>query len=105
MDEMICSICGARIVGDDYEELSVGDIVCSDCVEIHCKTCENCQELFEVEEMTEVDGDYYCESCFDELFSECDICGKITPEDDLQFWGDARICPECMAERCPAFDV
>lgn len=105
MDDMICSICGARIVGDDYEELAEGDIVCSDCVDIHCKECEKCHDLFEVEEMIEEDGDYYCENCHDELFSECEICGSMTPNDELQLWGDLQICPECMEERCPTFDA
>ena len=104
MDEKICSICEEPITDNEYEELDNGDIVCKGCAEGCCKKCENCEGLFQEDELTEEDGKYYCEYCHNELFGECYMCGRTVPEDDLQFWGDVRICPECMEEQCPSFD-
>lgn len=67
-------------------------------------TCTQCGEEIDPDEAKEYDGEIYCERCYDELFGVCDICGKQVMEDELRFWGDCRICPDCMAEECPEFD-
>ena len=32
------------------------------------------------------------------------MCGEFTFIDDLEYWGDVLICPECMEEQCPDYD-
>ena len=73
-EERICSKCGEPIDEDD-----------EDAVELE-------------------DGSWVCSCCFDEYYFTCDICGEIAPVEDSAYWGDARICPDCLAERCPSFD-
>ena len=52
------------------------------------------------------DGEFYCQYCYEENFAECDLCGTMVKEDDLQYYGDdARICPDCFAEQFPKVDI
>ena len=107
MEELICYICEEPIDGD-YEELENGEYVCRKCADESCKKCEECENLFPEYDLidVEVHGEYksYCESCHDRLFKGCDICGRSALEDDMVFWGDCKICPDCLEERCPSFD-
>ena len=43
-EELICSHCGELIVDDDYGHIN-GEIICSDCIERYCTTCERCGSL------------------------------------------------------------
>lgn len=60
--------------------------------------CANCGEIIEDYEAFEVDGEYYCENCFDELFAYCDECGKIHYIDDMTWvdHGDRLVCDDCL---------
>ena len=68
--------------------------------------CSKCgEEISEDDEYeTTEDGDILCQDCFEDLYSTCGLCGKVTLDDDLAWWGDLRICPDCMEEKCPSFD-
>ena len=44
--------------------------------------CETCGELLEIESMREVDGNYYCEDCFEDLFTVYEICGRVIKNED-----------------------
>ena len=103
-EERICSICEEPIDGDDYETLDNGDIVCHTCASECCRKCENCEGLFQEDELIEEDDKYYCEYCHDQLFAECEMCGATVLEDDMKFWGDCRVCPDCYEAQCPSFD-
>ena len=63
-EKLICSHCGAEITDDDYSMVN-GQIVCSDCVERYCCTCDRCgATIFD----SDAFGDEYtslCESCYD----------------------------------------
>ena len=52
----------------------------------------------------QVGDEYYCEDCYDMVTVECEDCGKRVPEDEIRFWGDCRICQECMDARIPEYD-
>ena len=85
---------------------------CKDCGEIffgrhiYCENhrdhhdvpiCEECGEII-VGDVIEVDGKTYCEGCYDELFAECEVCGKIHRRDDMyEVDGDSGrfVCSEC----------
>ena len=40
-EKLLCSHCGALIEDDDYSLVN-GEVVCSDCVDNYCCTCNNC---------------------------------------------------------------
>lgn len=68
--------------------------------------CAECgEEIDEDSEYRELeDGTVLCEFCYDELYSECCICGKAVLADELLPWGDSSICSECLEVICPEFD-
>ena len=71
------------------------------------KICDCCGEIINEEESEFYeleDGRIICETCFDYHFGKCEMCGKITEQDDLTFWGDIRICSDCLEDECPSFD-
>lgn len=46
----------------------------------------------------------YLEEYEDGDYARCEICEARVPEDELTWWGDCRICPDCLDERVPSFD-
>ncbi len=68
--------------------------------------CSHCGEPIEEEDESYQleDGSVICSNCYDDEYSECELCGKITLIDDMTYWGDCRICPDCLEDQCPAFD-
>ena len=67
--------------------------------------CAECgEEIEEGADTYETDNGIICESCFNDKYFICDLCDKVTPIDDMKYWGDCRICPECLEEECPSFD-
>jgi len=71
--------------------------------ELKCSQCGAPLEEDEADYRLE-DGSVLCSDCFDDGFFECEFCGKITSVDDMMYWGDCRICPDCLEDQCPAFD-
>ncbi len=67
--------------------------------------CAECGEEIEQDaDSYETDNGVICESCFNDKYFICDLCDKVTPLDDMKYWGDCRICPECLEDECPEFD-
>ena len=67
--------------------------------------CTNCGELLDVETMHEVDGNYYCEDCFDDLFTVCEICGRVIKNEDATLINNGcddekYVCRECLSFNC-----
>lgn len=65
--KITCSHCGAEITNDDYSTVN-GQIVCSDCVDHYCCTCDRCgATIFDCDSH----GDEYtnlCHSCFSNFY-------------------------------------
>ena len=61
------------------------------------KLCVNCREEIEGE-VYEFEGEYYCECCYDELFTTCDDCGKVVYRDSTYWVEDKEmvICDDCV---------
>lgn len=67
--------------------------------------CANCGELLEIESMKEVDGNYYCEDCFNELFTVCGNCGRTVAKDSVTLVNigcddEQYVCRECLQRYC-----
>lgn len=96
-----------RYCGDDFDEdiiysrqLANGDEIyfCEDCEddfydEHH--TCYWCDEYFHYDTLKENDGHYYCESCLERHFTECDGCGKHHRKDEMTFTEKKHWCNSC----------
>ena len=70
------------------------------------KRCDCCGEIIDEDDEYEVleDGTTLCSSCFENEYEECAMCGEIRHVDDMSWWGDCRICSDCLEEQCPSFD-
>ena len=71
------------------------------------RICCECGEPIDEDDEDAVqleDGSWVCSCCLDEYYITCDICGEIAPVEGSAYWGDAQICADCLAERCPSFD-
>ena len=84
-------------IDNEKEEESMENIII--CAACGC-TIEN------TEYAHEVDGDWYCEDCFNERFGICDCCNEVYPLDELTRIGGSFYCDECrndnftMCEHC-----
>lgn len=57
--------------------------------------CISCEDSFCEEEMTVIDGDEVCKSCFDEHYFCCEECGKIDHNDFSHSIQDVCFCEGC----------
>lgn len=51
------------------------------------RCCYGCGEIHDEDDMREVDGDWYCQDCFNEDYSICERCDSVVSNDDL-------VCPD-----------
>jgi hypothetical protein len=92
-----CAICGS-MRNCDEEESGSSYLMCEECDNrgIRCYDCGgNCSTDYCY------DGEYYCESCYNENFSHCDHCGITVFRDDIcevrtSRYGTAYVCSDCM---------
>lgn len=65
------------------------------------RTCAECGCVIEDDEdFYEVDGEIYCEDCFNEYFEECEDCGCICCRDGM-YWiegYDHYVCEDCYSD-------
>lgn len=64
------------------------------------KTCKICGEYFSPEELSLVDGKYYCNECFksvekDTTEIECEMCHELFPPDEIVTYRGRRYCKVC----------
>ena len=71
--ESECMCCGGVL----YDWESESDLFCPDCDPVY--RCSECGDWHTLDELIEVDGDYYCSYCYDDHIVECASCG--TPHD------------------------
>lgn len=58
------------------------------------QTCCKCNNVFDAVE--KVDDTNVCKSCLEIFYTECDGCGKMASDMDVNDDGDLCLCPECM---------
>ena len=75
--EEVCMWCGC---GDGYYD-GEGSLTCSDCSEyVRCACCE---ERISLDDVIEVDGEYYCRYCYDDHIMTCSISHKAHYESSM----------------------
>lgn len=78
---------------------SVDDqLLCEDCVEEHCVTCEHCGETIWAENSVSDDNICLCTGCFDTHYYRCESCGHIVSENDVCWHNDLAYCESCSEE-------
>lgn len=93
-----CACCGERIVGNSdmfichhcQHEYQIGNEIC----------CVNCGCIIPADEGVELDGQYWCNDCFEEHWIECDECHLRFHEDDMYAAPNGDYyCPDCWRNR------
>ena len=88
------------------EKLDI-DNICDDCrtVAVQCKDCDGWIDKNAVDTYTiEVDGktEYLCESCYEEVYTTCEDCGKVVYRDEVTevhgHYGADYVCDKCLEE-------
>ena len=96
---MICSVCSKEI--EDFKKDLREDIYCIECYrkkyfDISTHTCDNCGDVYPLDEIQKKEGEYYCRDCFDEIFIECSDCGEIINREDTY----STVNGDIICERC-----
>ena len=60
--------------------------------------CESCGAVIPRDDARRVDGEAYCETCYDEKFVTCNSCGNVTPRDDSTRVDGEDYCETCYDE-------
>lgn len=68
----VCDICGDRIYDNDDERYVDGQTYCYFCAASLLEVCCDCEELSRKENLTLIDGEYYCNDCIPQEKEEKD---------------------------------
>ena len=100
----VCDECGCRceelfdVRNSDGEWIQV----CERCRDDNYVCCEECGEYWPEDNVTYVDGGYYCDSCLDEYCEECDECWDYHRSsrmyDAYRDGEEVRVCENCRDE-------
>jgi len=97
-DWVECAECGGYTYPSDSIEVD-GRVLCSDCANsagwAHCSDCGKVTD----DNACSEDGDYYCQSCYDEKYvkcesCDCEVCKEDARQSDCRDW----YCEECYNE-------
>ena len=98
----VCEDCGTELTGELYEDYQThdGNYYCNDCYNCHFTTCNDCEEVIDLNNDNYYEthyGDIICEDCRYDHYFECSDCNEIYPyEDELYIDGeDYSVCPNC----------
>jgi hypothetical protein len=90
-----CVECGK--IGRGYKTDYHGNEYCDECFDISTHTCDNCGDVYPLDEIQKKEGEYYCRDCFDEIFIECSDCGEIINREDTYSTANGDIiCDKCF---------
>ena len=59
-------------------------------------TCSWCEERYNLDELTTIGYEYYCEDCINEYFSRCEECEEYYHNDHISWLNDIPYCSECL---------
>lgn len=68
-----------------------------DTIEFNDYTCTECGCILNPDQLHEVDGEYYCDECFEENFVVCADCGEIIRKDGSEYYHNGEhYCESCF---------
>lgn len=95
-----CRDCNTHHLKEDMTFLGYcEEYICDECKDEY-EECEECGELFPVDEMEKDGARYYCESCYDEDYVRCDCCNHIVNRSNSTYHEktDTLYCDECWED-------
>jgi len=97
-EQFICSHCGQVIENEDDMFLVHDEVVCRDCVDSCCTTCDRCGTLIFDEDVFGDDDHCLCEHCYENHYTRCDNCDCVMHVNDSYGHGDDTLCYRCFNE-------
>lgn len=97
---MTCEDCGEIVDREDsyfvHDRYGYIQYVCNDCLDDY-DLCAHCEDRYY--HTNEIDGDHYCESCTNRLFTECVDCEEYVKDDDIYYHNNDSLCESCYNDR------
>ena len=95
----LCDRCGAVIEEDD-DYFEIGDeIICSDCAENDCVTCDDCGRLIYEDDRQGDENHCLCRQCMERNYMYCECCDRLIHHGDAYLYEDCDYCYDCYSER------
>jgi hypothetical protein len=90
-----CECCGGTVLQDEIIAVHGGDVdyVCERCASRRYTLCERCDEYHA--ETYELDGEQYCERCFEDLCVKCDCCDSEVHTNNAKIVDGKTLCEDC----------
>lgn len=104
-DELVGRVAICLQCGNEFTETD--ELTCGDCN--NSRYCAKCGDTHNADDMTFVDGDYYCSDCFENTFVICSVCDGILRTRGGEYYThhDEIVCDSCYnrgdyisCERC-----
>jgi len=97
-DVYTCANCSATVDESDIFSFN-GDVYCTECYDEIVGECDRCHSMVLLDEMTNVSGASWCESCRCNNAVTCECCNSIFDEDDdMTQTEDGLVCKTCLNE-------
>lgn len=99
-----CEDCGNYHLNDEAHEVSNGRytyLVCDYCYENNYFECEICGDVHHQDECCWVESECIevCPDCLADYFSNCDDCGELVRNGELETFGNSSVCSDCAERR------
>lgn len=94
-EERICTHCG-EVMAEDEGTIVGEELLCDECVDDCCITCDCCGETIWTEDCVTDDNTYLCQECFDNHYNRCESCGRIIHNDCTCWHNDLPYCEGCF---------
>lgn len=103
----LCGHCNELAFDSDMFDTEEDGLICHRCYENHYMECRECQGIDHIDNMIEEDGEWYCDYCHGQVFSEtCPACDKRIHEDSDYWYNDQLHCEDCFDEKIESvFDL
>jgi hypothetical protein len=99
MQRMECSECDENRNLIELEIDGSKEIYCLDCIP-ELEKCKDCEEIYKKADMTEIDGEFVCQGCYDDHYYTCENCNEIHHTDDTVEIHTGRRNTEFWCENC-----
>ena len=80
---------------EDSHESPEGDAICENCISdtVRCVICN--ELLWDNDTIYNENGQEYCQSCYDEEYTQCDGCSSELLRDEVYNYGRDTLCERC----------
>jgi len=93
-----CSHCEEYCDSEDSFVAANGEEICGYCYGNHYATCEDCGEIYNIDDIYFINDESICQDCIDKNHTLCDYCNEYIHNDDIIEVDDKKCCQYCASE-------